>query len=258
MTPSPMRRVIPPGYLVCELELTGQTPLLMSSAEADRRSDTYRAYRALSKKRAKTLEDEDRLRELEFYTRLYYDEQVGVYLPGRNVKELLRSAATKWRQGEDVKRSLIVPEYRLPLTYSGMPKTPEQLWKGGYYFVAMVSNAGAGSGRVERTRPMFEEWSLKSELAFDPEDLDLDAVQSFVERSRKYGIGDYRPDFGAFDAKLTFLRQQRTDANAEATNPRDNVVEAAVQGAKRRLMEEADARASDDNGQPDAEELEKA
>jgi len=227
MTPSPTRRVIPDGYQVHELHLVGTTPLLMSSGEADRESDTYQAYRMLSKKRGKTLEDESRLRELEWYTRLYFDEAVGCYIPGKNVKEMLRSAATKWRKGEDVKRSLIIPEYRIPLIYEG-PETPAELWaNGSFAYVAMVANAGAGSGRVERCRPCFDIWELKTEIAFDPEDLNASEVATFVERSQKYGLGDYRPDFGSFSASLRFLREERRDARASGVKQRDARAEKA-------------------------------
>src|SRR5437764_931335 len=110
MPSSPTHRVVPKGYQVWELTLEGQTPLLMSSGEADREGDTYRAYRSLSKQRNKTIEQEERLRELEWYTRLYFDKDIGCYIPGKNIKELLRSAATKWRDGENIKRSLVVPD----------------------------------------------------------------------------------------------------------------------------------------------------
>lgn len=235
MTPSPLRRVIPVGYRVHELHLKGVTPLLMSSGEADRESDTYVAYRTLSKKRGKTVEDESRLRELEWYTRLYFDDEVGCYIPGKNIKELLRSAATKWRKGEDVKRSLIVPEYRLPLVYDG-PKEPAKLWDAGFAYVAMVANAGAGSGRVERCRPCFEKWEIKTEIAVDPEDLSDHELDTFVERSQKYGLGDYRPDFGAFEASLKFLREQRPDTKADATKKRDKRVEKANTDRAKVLM----------------------
>jgi hypothetical protein len=236
MTPSPLRRVIPEGYRVHELHLTGVTPLLMSSGEANRESDTYIAYRTLSKKRGKGIEDESRLRELEWYTRLYFDDEVGCYIPGKNVKELLRAAATKWRKGEDVKRSLIVPDYRLPLVYDG-PRTPTELWAdGNFAYVAMVANAGAGSGRVERCRPKFDKWEVVTEIAFDPEDLSDHEVQTFVERSQKYGLGDYRPDFGAFVASLSFLREQREDARADGAKPRDKVVERVTKSRAKSLM----------------------
>ena len=226
MKMSPIDRVIPVGYQVHELHLQGATPLLMSSGEADRESDTYLAYKMLSKKRGKTLEDESRLRELEWYTRLYFDEQVGCYIPGKNVKEMLRSAATKLRKGEDIKRSLIIPDYRIPLIYDG-PRTPAELWAEGYQYTAMVANAGPGGGRVERCRPCFDKWELRTEIAFDPEDLNLTEVQFAVKRSEKYGLGDYRPDFGAFRASLTFLREQREDADADAAKPRDERAEKA-------------------------------
>ncbi len=237
MTPSPFRRVIPVGYRVHELHLKGVTPLLMSSGEADRESDTYIAYRTLSKKRGKTIEDEARLRELEWYTRLYFDDQVGCYIPGKNIKELLRSAATKIRKGEDVKRSLIVPDYRIPLIYDG-PKKPDALWKAGFSYVAMVANAGAGSGRVERCRPCFDEWELKTEIAYDPEDLSDHEIDYFVERSQKYGLGDYRPDFGAFVATAKFLREQREDANANGAKRRDKKAEKVVHERAKALMKD--------------------
>lgn len=237
MTPSPMRRVIPVGYQVCLLHLTGQTPILMSSAEADRQGDTYRAYRQLSKKRGKTVEDEDRLRELEWYTRLYFDEEIGPYIPGKNVKELLRSGATKWRKGEDVKRSLVVPDYRIPLIYDG-PRTPAELYESGFSYVTMVANAGAGSGRVERCRPMFQQWELECEIGFDSEDLDLHEVETFVERAQKYGLGDYRPDFGAFSASLKHVRTQRSAANANGAKSRDKVAEAVSQATAKRVIVE--------------------
>lgn len=226
MSVAAVNRVIPNGYQVHELHLIGATPLLMSSGEADRESDTFVAYRTLSKKRGKTVEDESRLRELEWYTRLYFDDEIGCFIPGKNVKELLRSAATKLRKGEDVKRSLIIPQYRIPLIYDG-PREAAELWSAGFSYVAMVANAGAGSGRVERCRPCFDQWELKTEIAFDPDDIDLNDVQFAVDRSQKYGLGDYRPEFGSFMASLEFLRVQRNDANADAVKPRDKRVEAA-------------------------------
>ena len=227
----PLRRVIPTGFRVYELGLFGETPLLMSSGEAERQSDTYRAYRQLSKKRGKTEEDEERLRELEWYTRLYYDEEIGCYIPGKNVKEMLRSAATKWRAGEDVKRSLVIPAYRIPLIYDG-PREPAELWSSKsptFSYTAMVANAGAGSGRVERCRPKFEKWSLQTEIAFDPEDLDAVLVESIVKRAERYGLGDYRPEFGAFRSSLKFLREQREDASADGRKPRNKLAEKAVE-----------------------------
>ena len=240
MSHSALRRVVPPGYRVFELALTGISPLLMSSADADRESDTYVAYRKLSKKRAKTPEDEKRLRELEWYTRLYWDEdpEIGAFIPGRNVKEMLRSAATDIRKGESVIRSLVVPEFRVPLLYQpdGFEE-PADLWEAGFAYTTMVANAGAGSGRVERTRPCFDEWSLICEVAIDPEELSDDDLAHAVDRSQKYGLGDFRRgDFGAFVTNLEYQREQRAGTNASGIKPRDVRMQTAL-AARKKIMQ---------------------
>ena len=193
----PYRKVVPAGYHTATLTLTGTSALLMNSGEVDRESDQYRAFVQLSQKSKKSLDDEARLREMEWALRLYLDEEVGPFIPGKNVKEMLRSAATKWRRGEDVKRSLIVVQHRIPLLYDG-PRDQQGLWDKGYRYTAMVANAGISRGRVVRCRPCFETWALEVELAWDAEDLDYDFLQIIVERSRKFGLGDYRPEFGSF------------------------------------------------------------
>ncbi len=227
MIPKILRREPPNGYLVYLLTLSGETPLLMSSGEIDRDSELYREYRALSKQRAKTIEQEAQLRELEWHTRIYFDEQVGPYIPGKNIKEMLRSAATKWKLGESVKRSLVVPDYRIPLVYDG-PRALSELWEQGFRYTAMVSNAGAGSGRVERCRPCFDQWELVCEIAFDTDELDADSMVKVVKRSEKYGLGDYRPEFGAFVASVEFVREQKAKVQANGAKPRDKKMEVAI------------------------------
>lgn len=215
-----LRREPPNGYIVHQLTIVGETPLLMSSGEVDRESSLYREYRALSKQRAKTIEQEAQLRELEWHTRIYFDEEIGPYIPGKNIKEMLRSAATKWKLGESVKRSLVVPDYRIPLIYEG-PRDLKGLWDEEFRYTAMVANAGAGAGRVERTRPCFDNWSLEFEVAFDTDELDEDSFVQIVQRSQKYGLGDYRPEFGAFTASTEFIRQQKSEVQANGAKKRD-------------------------------------
>ena len=208
-----LRREPPNGYIVYSVTLTGETPLLMSSGEVDRESELYREYEALAGTRKKTTEQKAQLRELEWHTRIYFDEDLGPYIPGKNIKEMLRAAATKWKLGESVRRSLVIPDYRIALLYNG-PRDLAGLWKEGFRYTTMVANAGAGSGRVDRTRPCFDDWSLEFEVAFDTDELDEDNFQRIVKRSEKYGVGDYRPEFGAFVSSVEFLREQKTNAQA--------------------------------------------
>ena len=240
--PSWFRRVVPSGFQEATLILTGTSPLLMSCADFDRDGETYRAYYHLGKKRAKSLDDEARLRELEWTLRLYHDEQLGPFIPGKNIKEMLREAATKWRKGEELKRSLSVTSFRVPLVYDG-PRDSETLWGDGFRYSTMVANAGAGSGRVLRCRPMFDQWSLVVEVAYDPEDLDFDLLELVVERSRKFGLGDYRPakggDFGCFDAVLEQGDLHKLSSNGAALKPVDMVALKAHTVLVEQLMTQA-------------------
>lgn len=213
--PSWYRAIVPDGYAQSILHLEGRSPLLMNSGEFDPDSEDYRAYEALGQARKKTVEQKAQLRRLEWSLRLYLDPDIGPYIPGKNVHELLRSSATKWRMGEVIMRSLVVVEYRIPLIYDG-PRDEEGLWDAGFRYTTLVANAGAGSGRVQRCRPKFEHWAIDATIAYDPEEIDEHLVQLVVERSQKYGIGDYRRGpFGAFAASVT-------DATIDLPTPKPN------------------------------------
>lgn len=229
------RRVVPPGYADAVLHLEGTSPLLMNSGEVDRDSDLFRAYFLLGQKKRKTLDDDARLREMEWELRIYLDAEIGPFVPGKNVKEMLRSAATKWRRGEDIKRSLIVVPYRIPLQYDG-PRDQAGLWAAGYRYTAMVSNAGIGSGRVMRCRPMFSKWAVDIDLAYDPEEIDPDFLSLVVERSQKYGLGDYRPEFGSFKATLSSPTTHRNGRKGLGTKDRNGVEEDAHEAFKSRII----------------------
>jgi hypothetical protein len=216
----PFRRVVPPGYQGARLTLEGTSPLLMHSSEADTESALYRTFRMLSQKRGKSLEDDRRLAELEWRLGIYYDDETGPFIPADNIHELLRSAATKWRKGEDVKRSLVVPTYRIPLIYEG-PRDVDELWDKGFRYTKLMANSGPKSGRVRRCRPCFDGWGLITELAFDNEDLDPDRLVAIVDRAQKYGLGDSRPLFGAFTASIEFTGEYRTPTTESAVKAVD-------------------------------------
>lgn len=238
--PSWIRRVIPEGYATGTIHFTGTAPLLMNSADADRDSELFRAYTLLGQKKGKTLDDEARLREMEWELRIYLDADLGPFIPGRNVKGLLTEAAGKFRKGATLNRSLITVLYRIPLEYDG-PRDQQGLWDDGYRYSTMVKNAGFNAGRVIRCRPMFPEWALTADIAFDPEEVDADTLGLIVERSQRYGLGDYRPEFGAFSATLKVDTTHRKTRSPLGTKARNGHEEDAHEAFKARLMEPIEA-----------------
>jgi len=234
-----LRRVVPEGYARATLTLTGTSPLLMNSAEADRDGPLFRAFTLLSQKQRKTQDDDARLRALEWELRIYLDADLGPYIPGRNVKAVLQEAAGKFKKGATVNRSLITVDYRIPLVYDG-PRDQEGLWEAGYRYSTMVKNAGFNGGRVMRCRPMFPEWAIVADIAFDPEEIDPDTLALIVERAQRYGLGDYRPEFGAFSAKLDLSDTKRASRPAMGTKGRNGHEEASHEAFKARIMDPDD------------------
>lgn len=84
--------------------------------------------------------------------------------------------------------------------YAG-PRDPEALWKDGNF--AFRATIKVSTSRVARTRPMFSEWATQCEGVIDESQLDLDQLGQIAENAGAFvGLGDWRPRFGRFTAKV--------------------------------------------------------
>jgi hypothetical protein len=83
-----------------------------------------------------------------------------------------------------------------PLIYDG-PKTAEALWDNKEY--VDYRNCGVNGNTIMRTRPIFNQWSLKFQLLYDPEVIDSAAtIKKWLEDAgRRRGMGDH-PRMGRF------------------------------------------------------------
>jgi len=180
--------------------LTGTRPLLMHA-------DTYanplhpltKAHKELTVKRKKTDDDYEVIAKSEWRGALYYDDTEGPYLPGINIESALVAGGKLLRLGAQLKRSVEVVHEIHPLRYSG-PRSVEALWDAGYYDVRSVK---VGTSRVMRCRPLFREWAVGVQIAYNPESINAaEVLQCLVSAGEYCGIGDYRPKFGRFSAEV--------------------------------------------------------
>lgn len=209
-------RIVPPTYGELELMLQGLAPLLMNAPTLlDPFSPYTRELNALTSRKssARTADDHMNIAKLSWRAALYHDEELGPYLPGAAVKACLAGAATRWRLGAVVKRSLIVVEHKVPLQYNG-PRDVEALWDEGFRDVRAVRNAGPSGSQVPRVRPCFDQWSATCTAAFDPQELDVDRLWRIGERAGIMCIGDYRPEFGMFAFDLRVIKAPREEKEA--------------------------------------------
>ena len=179
--------------------LVGKAPLILHNGQL---SDplNYHSQRIaeIASKRKKTIKDLEELAHREWIGSLYWDDEIGVYIPGANIERMLRDAAAKSKDGKSVQAGCIV-EDDSPLIYNfDGEKTVEGLWESQQFFSR--DSCKVGQSRVIRTRPCFEQWELQFTVTYDPEIVNATKIKDFVSLAGKQiGLGDWRPKHGRFE-----------------------------------------------------------
>lgn len=185
------------------LTLTGVTPLLVHNARlADPLDPIVRQTKPISGKRSKTEEDHLELARLEFIGGLYYDQDLGPVMPAMNIEAALRDGAKTFKKGKDVSRGLQITDMVAPIAYKG-PRDIEGLWGNGESEFVHRTSVVVQRNRVQRTRPVFNNWAIEVEGVFDENIFDEDMLNTICETAGMMsGLGDYRPRFGKFTHEL--------------------------------------------------------
>lgn len=183
---------------ILKLKLTGTTPLMMHS---DRLANPLlaetKAHKELTSKRKKTDEDHLAIARSEFISGLYFNEKVGVFIPGQNFDATFLAGAKLQKLGTAWKRGALVMTDRAKLLYDG-PSTPEKLWDDTRFIDCRGVKVGAA--KIMRYRPIFLEWAAEIDIAFNSEILDEREIKKALEDAGALiGVCEYRPRFGRFE-----------------------------------------------------------
>lgn len=183
-----------------KVRLTGRRPLLMHSDKfADPLNPLTKEHKELTSKRKKTDDDHEAIAQSEWLGALYYDKELGPYVPGVNIEASMIAGAKLSKLGTQIKRSVEVLDTQCPLDYKG-PRDPEGLWDAGFYDARSVKVQQA---RLMRYRPIFKEWACECEIIFDEETINREqVVKSLQDGGKSCGVGDYRPKFGRFNVEV--------------------------------------------------------
>ena len=187
------------------ISIEGIEPLLMHSARLSNPLDpAARAIKKVSGKRNKTDEDHEEMARLEHQGSLYFDAEVGVYIPGDNIWRSLYDAAKKHKLGVKVKEGVYIETSVNPLAYGG-PRDIDGLWADKNYI--HQASVKVGTSRVTRTRPIFRQWSVEADGILDQNVIDFDDLRLIVETAGQIiGLGDWRPRFGRYSATVTEVK----------------------------------------------------
>jgi len=177
------------SYVETVFEIEGIAPLLMHNGQlANPLNPLVKEMKKITGIRKKTDEHHLELQRLEFRASLYLNSAGNVIVPSEVIESCLIEGAKKAKLGKAFKSSITVlndPE----LSY-GKRLTVEQLWDQCEEF-ADVRGVKVGTSRVMRTRPIFRNWSLTFEVAFDSEQIDAEQLEQAVhDASRMGGLCD--------------------------------------------------------------------
>lgn len=194
------------------MTVVGTAGLLLSNvANSDPLGEGAKQKAFFSGKKKKSDDDHRSLRVLDWIFSGYWknqgvveideaENQVGFdgfsvpYLPGANFQRSLRNAATKWKLGKDVLRSVVVinnPE----IEYDG-PKDAVEMFNSRMPKYQMASFTARG---VWVNRLLLPEWQATFQLTLDDEILGVDQLRRIANMSGKAeGLGTWRPRYGRF------------------------------------------------------------
>lgn len=185
---------------------TGTRPLLLHNVQLASPLNAYaKKLKALNSKRVKTDEDRLEIARVEWEGSLYFDPEVGPYVPGPNVFRSLINGARITKAGRKVERGALVTELIMPLIYKG-PRDIPSLWGNGESEYVDVRTVVVQRSKIDRCRPIFRQWAFEAEVLLDPKVLDFDEFKSIAENAGAMeGIGDYRLMYGRYSVEVSPL-----------------------------------------------------
>ena len=175
----------------------GVSPLIMHSCQCvNPLHPISREMKKYTSKRNKTEEDLIKIADLQWEAGAYWQDGLGLYIPGENVEATIRNGGKANKKGKDIEKYMDVTDLYISFNY-GEDLTKEQLINSYEYrdTRVMVINRN----RVPVTRPRFDQWNITFNLTYNEEKIDLDTIITAMEYSGQYvGLCDSRPKYGRF------------------------------------------------------------
>jgi hypothetical protein len=173
--------------------------LLNNPQTTDPLNKFAKEMKKLTSKRKKQDEDILEMRRIEMRAKLYWDDEVGVFVPSSWVMAML--CANSWTRAKikkaDIRAAVFASEWKLPLSYKGKRgvKSPIDIVDNEDF--QCIKSLKQGQVRVVKATPIFTDWSFTSTIEYDESMVSTDELVGLIEYGSKFGgFGDFRPTYG--------------------------------------------------------------
>ena len=182
---------------IMKVKIVGAAPLMMhQDTLANPLHPLTKKMKELTGKKTKTESDYLRIFELEWHAAIYHDDKIGPYIPSRNIDAMILRSARLVRKGPIVERATMCVTDKARVDYNG-PRSLDGLWKNQAF--RDVRSVVIGKARTMRCRPIFIEWAVAFEVAYDTDQIDEKPLMKIIaDAGKKIGILERRPRYGRF------------------------------------------------------------
>ena len=182
-----------------EFKISGYNLLQSNPQTVDPFNSFAKAKKTITNKKKKTEEDLLNLQELEVRSKIYWDDEMGAYIPTTWLMAAL--ASNSWNKAKikkaDIRASVFPEEMYLKLYYEGMNRVEkiEDISRDNFFIQSMLLKQG--QVKIAKSSPIFHNWYFQGALEFDSEIIDKSTLVYLLEYASKYGgFGDFRPTYG--------------------------------------------------------------
>lgn len=183
-----------------DFTVTGITPMLLNNPRCVDPFDKYAiARKEITGKRKKTDDDLRALRLLDIESKIYWDDEHGIYIPATWISASI--AGVSWSlckiKKADIRACVFPTQSRIKLNYRGEKnvKTPDDITRNPDYSHTMLLKQNAV--RIAKAAPIFHDWSFTTSVEFDRSKINPSELKSMIDQASCYaGYGDFRPSYG--------------------------------------------------------------
>jgi hypothetical protein len=175
------------------VEVEGIRPLILHNGQsADPLNPYAKELKRLSKKRTKTDDDHKAIADLEWEAGLYWEDEIGVYMPSDNIFTAFQEACKKVKLGRQSIAAFVDHELGVSLEFDGNGRMEEMRKDPRFIFRKPVT---IGQSRVMRTRPRIPTgWKATIRFLLDGNLMDQEQFEEVMHICGNIiGWGDYRP-----------------------------------------------------------------